>query len=71
MKKQPGYAILLVLTILCTLAALSTLMPQETASSECLIGYKAHCPFTPVSSVICLAMSAVICRIRAKKFKGK
>ena len=70
MRKQPGYTILLLLTILSTLAALSTLLPQASASSECLLGYKAHCPFTPVSTVLCLILASVFCRIRSKKFKS-
>ncbi|MBN2531164.1 MAG: hypothetical protein JXR76_32565 [Deltaproteobacteria bacterium] len=69
MKKQQGYTILLVLTILCTLAAVSTLIPQETASKECFMGYKAHCTAAPLSTIICLILAGVSCRVRSKKFK--
>ena len=33
--------------------AVSTLIPVPFASKPCLLGYKAHCSFTPVSTVIC------------------
>ncbi len=70
MRKQPGYTIMLAITILATLAALSTVLPQASASENCLIGYKAHCPFTPVSTLLCLVSAGISCRIRSKKFKS-
>jgi hypothetical protein len=69
MKKQPMYTILLLLTVLCTLAAISTILPQESVSKVSLLGYNAHCPFTPVSTILCLALAGVSCKIRVKKFK--
>ncbi len=69
MRKQPGYAILLVVTIMFTLLAISTLIPQASASKDCILGYKAHCTFTPWSTAVCLVIAAVSCRIRAKFFK--
>ncbi len=69
MRKQPGYAILLALTIVATLAALSTIIPQASVSKDCLLGYRAHCSFTPVSTLLCLLVAGASCRIRAKKFK--
>ena len=71
MRKQPGYAILLALTILSTLAALSTLLPQASASDTCFLGYKAHCSFAPVSTLLCLILASVFCKIRSKKLKSK
>ena len=70
MRKQPGYTIMLVFTILAVLAAVSTLVPQASASGNCLIGYKAHCPFTPVSTLLCLVLAGISCRIRVAKFKS-
>ena len=71
MRKQPGYTIFLTLTIVSTIAALSTLIPQASASEACLLGYKAHCSFAPISTFICVILSSVFCRIRARKFKSK
>jgi len=35
-------------------AAVLTAAPSEKASKLCLLGYKAHCTFTPISTVICI-----------------
>jgi hypothetical protein len=70
MKKQPGYSIFLLLTIISAAAALWTLVPQDSASKACLLGYKAHCSFAPVSTLICIVLAGVSCRIRSKRFKG-
>ncbi len=35
-------------------AAVRTALPSEKASKLCLLGYKAHCTFTPISTVICI-----------------
>jgi len=35
-------------------AAVLTATPSEKASKLCLLGYKAHCTFTPISTVICI-----------------
>jgi hypothetical protein len=67
-KRKPGYAWLLALTILLTLCAASTLVPSVSASKECMLGYKAHCTFTPLSTVICLAMAAGVCKLRSRRF---
>ena len=70
-KRQPGYTILKVLTILATLAALVTLLPDASASKACLLGYKARCAFAPLSTAICLAVSLVVCISRARLFVKK
>lgn len=70
MKKQPMYTVFLVLTILSTLAAISTLIPHPSASRECILGYKAHCSFAPISTVLCLGLSIFFCTVRSKKFKS-
>ena len=70
MKKQPMYTIMLLLTVLCTLGAISTMLPQESVSKISLLGYKAHCPFAPVSTILCLFLAGACCKIRVKKFKS-
>lgn len=37
--------------------ALVTLIPTATASKPCLLGYKAHCTFTPISTLMLLALA--------------
>lgn len=66
--RKKGYGIFLILTILFTLAAISTLLPQASVSKSCLLGYKAHCSFTPISTIICVLLTGLICKIRKKKF---
>jgi len=67
-KKQPWYGILLAFTIVMTLSALVTLIPSDEASKICFLGYKAHCTFTPWSTLISLALVMISCKIRAKIF---
>ena len=58
-KKKPGYYTLLALTILLALGAVLTIMPISYAYRECMLGYKAHCTLTPISTILCV-ISAVI-----------
>lgn len=69
MRKQPGYAIFLALTIISTLAAVSTILPDPSASDVSILGYHSHCTWAPWSTAICVILSGVFCTIRAKKFK--
>ena len=69
MRKQ-GYGVMLALTIVLTLAGLSTLVPQASASKACVLGYLAHCSFTPWSTLICFALAGMSCKIRKKRFTG-
>jgi hypothetical protein len=36
--------------------AIVTLIPSGAASKVCLLGYRAHCTFTPISTIIFLAL---------------
>jgi len=70
-KRQPGYAILLSLTIIFTLLAVITLIPSPNAGKECFLGYKAHCSFTPIGTIICLIASGITCLLRKRFFTNK
>jgi hypothetical protein len=65
-QRKKGYVPLLLLTIVFTILALSTLIPQASASKECILGYRAHCTFTPISTLICLAISGLLCVLRKR-----
>ena len=41
------------------LATVSTVVPAP-ASRPCLLGYYAHCSWTPLSTLICLAVAGAI-----------
>jgi hypothetical protein len=58
-KKKPGYYTLLTLAILWALGALVTIVPISYAYKDCLLGYKAHCTLTPVSTVLCIVIAAI------------
>jgi hypothetical protein len=66
--RKKGYRPLLAVTVLLTLAAVSTIIPSSSASKECLLGYKAHCTFTPIGTIICLAAAGIVCTIRKRFF---
>jgi hypothetical protein len=44
--------------VILSIAAVKTVIPNEKASKPCLIGYKATCSFTPISTVI-LVITAI------------
>lgn len=49
----------------------STLIPAAAASKPCLLGYYAHCSFTPISTILCWAIAGAIYWYRQKRAKGK
>ena len=66
--RRKGYWWLFVLTIVFTLGTLSTLIPTEGVSKVCLLGYKAHCSFTPISTIICAVLAGLTCFVRRRFF---
>lgn len=70
-KKQPWYGILMGFTVIMTLSAIVTLIPSSEASKVCPLGYKAHCTFTPWSTLISLFLAMVSCKVRSKWFTIK
>lgn len=55
MRKRWWVAFWIVLAL-----AVSTVIPVPYASKTCFLGYKSHCPFAPVSTVISGAVAGVI-----------
>jgi hypothetical protein len=70
MRNSIGYWILLVLSLLITIAGIATLIPYEGASKVNMIGYRSHCTFAPVSSILCFILGGINCRIRKKLYVG-
>jgi len=68
MKKQPGYAILLGLSITATLLAAATALPV-TAPRANVFGYASLCSWMPWSTLLLLAVAATSCKVRSKLFK--
>ncbi|HRW62324.1 MAG TPA: hypothetical protein P5132_02495 [Bacteroidales bacterium] len=66
--RKKGYWWLFALTVFFTLCAISTVIPSEQASKVSMLGYKAHCSFTPISTIICAIPAALVCFIRKRLF---
>jgi hypothetical protein len=66
--KKPGYYTLLVLTILLAFGAILTIMPVSWSYKECILGYKAHCTLTPVSTILCIGFAVIIYVVMNKSF---
>ena len=66
--RKKGYWFLFSLTLFFTLLAISTIIPSERASKVCMIGYKAHCTFTPISTIICAIPAGLVCFVRKRFF---
>ena len=50
-----------------SIAAIKTVIPDLNASKACLLGYKAACSFTPLSTAV-LVLVAISVFIAAKRF---
>ena len=50
----------IIVIVILIIAAVKTLVPNATASKPCLLGYKATCSFTPISTIICIAAAAIV-----------
>ena len=48
-----------VVSIVAGIAAVTTVIPAP-ASKLCLLGYYAHCSWTPLSTLFCLAIAGVL-----------
>ena len=67
-KKKPGYYTLLVLTILLVLGAVLTIMPISYAYRDCILGYKAHCTLTPISTILCVIGAVITYMVGQRSF---
>ena len=54
--------------IIAVVLGISTLIPAP-ASKPCLLGYYAHCSFTPISTIICWVIAGVIYWLGKRKEK--
>ena len=66
--RKKGYWVLLAFTLVLALVALTTLMPAVDVSENCLLGYKAVCSFTPISTILLALFAGMICFIRKRFF---
>ena len=64
--RKKGYWFLFILTVFFTLLTIATLLPTDGASKSSLIGYKAFCTFTPISTLLCAVPAGLVCFIRKR-----
>ena len=51
-------------------AAILTAEPSSKANKSCLLGYKAHCSFTPISTVLCIFAAIITASLQEKYLQG-
>jgi hypothetical protein len=61
----------MVIMIILILGAIFALLPIELADDKCFLGYFAVCPFTPISSIIMLAIAVYMFIIRKNQLTAK
>ncbi len=66
MELKKVLSILFIAAIVLLVLGLLTLVPSPGASKPSLLGYKAKCSFTPVSTLILFWMALVLYTIRAR-----
>ena len=68
--RKKGYKWLLALTIIFTLAALATLIPDAGASKANIIGYHSICSGVPMSTLVLVICAGATCYFRKRYFTG-
>jgi hypothetical protein len=52
-------------------SAVITVIPDSAASKMCMLGYKAHCSFAPISTIILVIMAVVFGLIFVRVYRKK
>lgn len=66
--RKKGYKLMLALTLLITLSAIVTLLPNASASKVNMLGYKAICSATPMSTLVLVICAGFVCFLRKRYF---
>jgi hypothetical protein len=67
--KKKGGAFLW-LAILSFVLAIVTFIPYKNIDDECMLGYKALCAFTPISSLVLIVIGVLFLVIRSRVNKS-
>mgnify|MGYP001810751291 FL=1 len=71
-KNEPlAYKLLLGLSILFSLGAILTLVPNPNASWPNILGYKSLCTFAPAATAFCGLLAGITCLIRSRLVSAK
>jgi hypothetical protein len=52
--------IIYVVIVILSIAVVKTLIPNANASKPCLLGFKATCSFTPISTILLVVAAVVV-----------
>lgn len=63
---QTQTIVVVAVIIILSIAAIKTVIPNAQASKPCLLGYRATCSFTPISTAI-LIFAAIITFLVARR----
>jgi len=66
---KPWYGILLLVTVICAVGGVVTLIPSAAASYANVFGYRSLCTFAPAASLYCFAAAGITCILRASLVK--
>ena len=67
--KTIRFLILFFGAITSAILSILTIISDTSASKACILGYKAHCSFTPFSTIILIFMLIVFCYICLKVYR--
>ena len=59
-KKVLAVSIATIAALILALAAIATVVPHVTARKKSMLGYKAICPFTPISTAVLLVAAGFL-----------
>jgi uncharacterized protein with FMN-binding domain len=66
---QPkSYQALLTLTVIFSLLAIVTMIPNPGASKPNVLGYRSVCSFAPAASALCGLLAGITCTLRNRRF---
>ncbi len=57
---EPLKIVIYIAIAIVIIAAVKTALPEAKASKPCLLGYRALCSFTPISTIILAAVAVVL-----------
>ncbi len=66
---KKGGSVYLIIAVMCFISAIITLVPFKNIDDECLLGYKALCAFTPISTLILIVVGIFLMYMRKKMMK--
>jgi uncharacterized protein with FMN-binding domain len=70
-KQPPAYVAMLAASIVFTLLAIVTMLPNPGASKPNVLGYRSVCSFAPAASALCGLLAGITCTVRNRLVSRK